>query len=203
MPLEKIDFRLLTGFLLAHLLLFFTFQDRDIFWYIFSASLLFLTIWTIWQEDVDDSISFSEYMGYGLISGFALFGLFYVGDMLFDILGLPFRDNISKLYSWFAPKQFWHYIALILIAAPGEELFWRGYVQKRLLKSISPLASIFVSSIMYASVHIYSNEFILVFAAFVSGLAWGLLYAWKRSMPLVIVSHLVFDLMLFVFLPLN
>ncbi|ALC91174.1 CAAX protease [Bacillus sp. FJAT-18017] len=203
MLLEKLDYPLLAGFILAHLLLFFTFQDKDIFWYIFSASLLFLTIWTIWQEDVDDQLSFGQYMALGIASGLLIYGLFYTGNLLFKMLGLPFEDNIAKLYNWFAPSKFWQYIALILIAAPGEELFWRGFVQKRLIRKMSPLASVLISSVMYASVNIYSNEFLLVLAALVSGIAWGLLYAWKRSMPLVIVSHLIFDLLLFVFMPLN
>ena len=39
-----IDIRLIGGLLLAHLLIYFTFQDKSIFWYIFSASYLGLLI---------------------------------------------------------------------------------------------------------------------------------------------------------------
>ena len=38
-------------------------------------------------------------------------------------------------------------------------------------------------------------------AAIVAGLIWGALYEWKKSLPLVIVSHLVFVLLLFLILP--
>ncbi|WP_059173726.1 CPBP family intramembrane glutamic endopeptidase [Bacillus sp. FJAT-27445] len=203
MLLEKIDFRLIGGFLLAHLLLYFTFQDKNIFWYIFPASLLVLTIWTILLEDVDDRISFIRYITTGIISGLLLYGLFFLGNSLIHFFKIPLGDNIAKLYKWFSPGQFWQYIALVLIAVPGEELFWRGFIQKRILRHHRASWSIFLSAAMYASVHIYSAEFILVFAAFVSGLVWGLLFAWKRSIPLVIVSHLVFNLLLFILAPFN
>jgi membrane protease YdiL (CAAX protease family) len=89
------------------------------------------------------------------------------------------------------------------VAAPGEELFWRGFVQKRLLHYFGPYMSIFIGALLYASVHIYSGTLILMLAAFFSGLMWGALYLWKRSMPLVIVSHIVFDIMIFIILPLK
>ncbi|RDU38385.1 CPBP family intramembrane metalloprotease [Neobacillus piezotolerans] len=199
---EKIDYRLIGGFLLAHILLYFTFQDKNIFWYIFPASLLVLTIWTILHEDVDDRISFIRYISAGILSGLLLYGLFHLGNSLIHLFHLPLGDNIGRLYKWFAPEQFWQYIALVLIAVPGEELFWRGFIQKRILKRFPSFWSIVISAAMYASVHLYSSEMILVFAAFVSGIVWGLLFAWKRSIPLVIVSHLVFDLLLFILAPL-
>lgn len=199
---EKLDFRLIGGFLLAHLLLYFTFQDKNIFWYILPACLLVLTIWTILLEDVDDRISFIRYITAGILSGLLLYALFYFGNAMIHFFNLPLADNIGRLYKWFAPSQFWQYIALVLIAVPGEELFWRGFIQKRILKRLPAVWSIIISAAMYASVHIYSTEMILVFAAFVSGIIWGLLFAWKRSIPLVIVSHLVFDLLLFVLAPL-
>ncbi|MEH7748308.1 CPBP family glutamic-type intramembrane protease, partial [Neobacillus drentensis] len=62
---------------------------------------------------------------------------------------------------------------------------------------------ILAASILYASVNIYAGSFLLVLAAFISGLAWGYLYLWKKSMPLVIVSHIIFDLMMFIILPLH
>jgi len=200
---KNFDYRLLGGFLLAHFLLFFSFQDRHIFWYIFPASLLVLTIWTILQEEVDDRVSFIKYMTAGILSGFLLFGLFYFGRYMINLFHLPLTESISKLYKWFSPREFWQYIALVLIAVPGEELFWRGFVQKRILRHAAVLPSAVISAAMYASVHIYSFQPVLVFAAFVSGLVWGMLYAWKRSLPLVIVSHLVFDLMIFIIVPLN
>ncbi|MBN8199360.1 CPBP family intramembrane glutamic endopeptidase [Bacillus sp. NTK034] len=195
------DVRFIGGILLAHLLMYFTFQDKSIFWYIFSASLLLLISYSIIMEEVEDKATFGTFITYGVLSGFLLYGLFWAGYSLFEILNLPFVNQVEKLYGRFSPSFIWHYIALILIIVPGEEVFWRGFVQKRLMKFTTVKLSIILSSLLYSSVHFYSGYWMLAFAALIAGLFWGWLYAWKRSLPLVIVSHLVFDLLIFVLLP--
>ncbi|UYZ23404.1 CPBP family intramembrane glutamic endopeptidase [Mesobacillus jeotgali] len=197
------DRRLIIGVLIAHLLMFFTFEDKNVFWYIFTASMLVLISYSIIHEEIEDNTSTLSYLTLGIASGLGLFGLFWLGSFLIELLNLPFANQITRLYSRFSPDLIWHYLVLVLILAPGEEIFWRGFIQKRLSKYINVKMSIILSVILYASVHFYSGEFILVLAAIIAGLAWSILYAWKRSMPLVIVSHIVFDLLLFVFLPLN
>ncbi len=201
MKWRTVDFRLIIGLIIAHVLLFFSFSDKSIFWYIFAASCLLLITFTMFQEDVDDEAPFFTYIFYGTFSGLILYGLFWAAHAGFLFLHLPIENSVKRLYHWYAPSEFWEYLALVLAAAPGEELFWRGFVQKRLLKYLSPFVSILTGSALYALVHIYSHELTLVFAAFFSGLAWGALYYWKKSMPLVIVSHLIFDVMLFIILP--
>ncbi len=196
-----LDMRLIFGCILAHALIYFSFQDKTIFWYIFSGSVLVLIAFSMFQGEVEDEASFIQYIFLGAITGFLLYFVFWLGFQTIQILNLPFEQAIKKLYRNYAPHAFWHYIALVLIAAPGEELFWRGFIQKSLLKYFKPVWSILLAALLYASVHIYSGSFLLVFAAFLSGNVWGLLYYWKKSMPLVIVSHIIFDLMIFIILP--
>jgi uncharacterized protein len=197
------DRRLILGILIAHLLLFFTFEDKSVFWYIFTASMLVLISYSIIHEEIEDNAPTFSYLSLGIASGLGLFGLFWIGSSLFDLLNIPISGQISRLYNRFSPDIFWHYLVLVLIIAPGEEIFWRGFIQKRLNKHFGMKLSIGISVFLYASVHLYSGEFILVLAAIIAGLAWSILYTWKRSLPLVIVSHIVFDLLLFVFLPLR
>ncbi|MDE3838324.1 CPBP family intramembrane metalloprotease [Bacillus methanolicus] len=195
------DLTLIIGIILAHLLLFFTFEDKSVFWYMLTASMLLLISYAIVKEKVDDQASFINYLSYGIGSGLVLFAVFLAGNGLIDGLHLPFKNDISKLYHRYSPSEIWHYIVLILVIIPGEEIFWRGFVQKRISKHVNRTLSIVIAALLYASVNIYSEFMILPFAAFISGIFWGCLYAWKKSIPLVIVSHLVFDLFLFVFMP--
>ncbi|MEH7076098.1 CPBP family intramembrane glutamic endopeptidase [Neobacillus drentensis] len=197
------DPRILIGLALAHVLLFFSFHDKTIFWYIFSGSVLILIAYAMLQEEVDDEVSFFQYIVSGTLGGLLLYFIFWLGIQGFRLLHLPIETSLNNLYKWFAPSLFWQYLALILVAAPGEELFWRGFIQKRLGKKFKPSLSVLTASILYASVHIYSGSFLLILAALLSGLAWGTLYLWKKSMPLVIVSHIIFDLMMFIILPLH
>ncbi|MFK9092222.1 CPBP family intramembrane glutamic endopeptidase [Bacillus salipaludis] len=196
-----LNIRLIASLIIAHALVFFSFHDKTIFWYIFTGSVLVLIAFAMFQGDVDDEASFIQYIFLGVLNGLLLYFVFWLGFQAIQVLHLPFENAIKKLYRWYAPHVFWQYIALVLVAAPGEELFWRGFIQKTLLKHLSPIRSILSTSLLYASVHIYSGSFLLVFAAFFSGFVWGFLYFWKKSMPLVIVSHIIFDIMIFIFLP--
>ena len=197
------DRRLLLGYAAAHLLMFITFQDKSIFWYMFSASMLLLISFSLLNEEIDHYAPARNYWFWGIASGLAIYTIFWIGSTLIDILNLPLASQITKLYKQFAPENFWQFAVLIFILAPGEEIFWRGFVQKRLLRSQSLRTATILGAILYASVHFYSGQVSLVLAALVGGLAWGALYAWKRSLPLVIISHIVFDLLLFWFLPLR
>ncbi|TKC18467.1 CPBP family intramembrane metalloprotease [Robertmurraya kyonggiensis] len=202
-PTWGTDKRLILGFVLSHLLLFLTFHDSSIFWYIFTASMLFLISYSIFHEAIEDKASFITKLTLGVLSGVALFALFFIGSWLIQTLNLPFANEITKLYKRLSPTMLWHYIVLLLVIIPGEEIFWRGFIQKRIQKGASTVTAVVVSSVLYTSAHFYSGSVMLPFAALVSGLFWGFLYAWKKSLPLVIVSHLVFDLFLFIIYPLN
>jgi len=201
MKKHLLDYRFIIGVIIAHLLLFFSFQERTIFWYIFTGSILVLISYSMFQDDVEDNISFIAYLFWGAVSGALLYVIFWLGFHALDSLIPSFDKSVAKLYKRYAPSLFWQYIALIIVAAPGEELFWRGFIQKRLLAALPPFISIGIGALLYASVHLYSGSFFLVLAALISGLVWGWLYYWKKSMPLVIVSHIVFDLLIFIILP--
>lgn len=198
-----IDTSTIIGFFFAHILLFLTFQEKAVFWYLFTASITFLITFAIMKEEMDDELPFKQYITYGILTGILLFALFWVGNSLFHLLNIPISGAVTKLYKFFSPTMIWHYIVLLLIIIPGEEIFWRGFIQKRLLRLTKPSHSILISTVMYASVHVYSGSWLLLLAAIVAGLFWSTLYVWKRSIPLVVVSHLIFDLFLLVLIPLN
>ncbi|MDQ0270684.1 CPBP family intramembrane glutamic endopeptidase [Cytobacillus purgationiresistens] len=196
------DIRLIVGFLIAHVLMYFTFMDRSIFWYMFTATMLCLISYSILNEEIDDEQTFGTYFIYGVFSGLLLYVIFWTGYAIIDILNLPFLNSISSLYGRYAPSNIWQYIVLLFILVPGEEIFWRGFIQKRVMKYTTVTTAVFISSLLYASVNLYSGYWILAIAALVGGIFWGYLYAWKRSIPLLIVSHIVFDLVLFIIFPL-
>jgi uncharacterized protein len=196
-----IDYRIIIGLILAHLFMYITFQDKAIFWYMFTATMLILISYAILHEKIDDEASFIAYSVYGLLSGVILYALFWTGNALINVFHLPFDQEISRLYNRFSPNQIWHYIVLLLFIVPGEELFWRGFIQKRLSKYTGTTYSILIAAVLYASVQIYSGTFIHLIAALMAGIFWGALYTWKKSMPLIIISHLIFDLFLFILFP--
>ncbi|MFB6465700.1 lysostaphin resistance A-like protein [Cytobacillus sp. Hz8] len=195
------DLRLLLGLLIAHLLILLTFHTTVVFWYIFTASMLFLISYSTFRDEIDKKAPMYQVIIIGGLSGIILFFVFWLGNTLIHAMDIPLQSQIKSLYHHFSPTMAWHYIVLILVIIPGEEIFWRGFVQKRLSKYFHDWTAIILSTLLYTSVQFYSGSIILPLAALISGFIWAILYRWKKSIPLVIVSHLVFDLFLFVIFP--
>jgi membrane protease YdiL (CAAX protease family) len=93
-------------------------------------------------------------------------------------------------------------VALLLLIGPAEEIFWRGYVQRTLSQRWGANMGFIVATAIYTLVHIGSMNFMLIMAAMVCGIAWGLLY---RLMPgrftAIMLSHSLWDVAVFVLFP--
>ena len=97
-------------------------------------------------------------------------------------------------------------ILLLVLIGPAEELFWRGYVQRTLARILpgkrASDSAFLITTLVYALVHIWSFNFMLVMAALVAGAAWGLLYRiHPKALPALVVSHALWDALVFVILP--
>ena len=143
----------------------------------------------------------------GIILAFALWGVFWVGDKasawLFDFA----RPQVENVYSMKAGLPQWLIgLLLVFLIGPAEELFWRGYVQRtmtRLFGGKHPADLAFlVTAAIYALVHIWSFNFMLVMAALVAGVVWGFIYRLcPKALPALVVSHALWDVLVFIILP--
>lgn len=197
------DYKLIGGILLAYILIYVSFDNKGVFWYLYTATMLFLISISIISEKMADEASAPKYFIFGLLSGISLYIVFFTGDWLFSLLPGSLDKQINKIYSLFSFKWIWHYLVLFFIIIPGEEIFWRGFVQNKLMRYMNMKKAILVTASLNAAAFISSEFTVLIIAAFVSGIVWGGLYVWKRSMPLIIISHLIFDLLLLIIWPLG
>ncbi|RWR12434.1 CPBP family intramembrane metalloprotease [Siminovitchia fortis] len=197
-----VDLKLIGGIFFAFLLIYVTFDRKDVFWYLYTATLLFLISYTIVNEQLDDEVPAKDYIKHGLWSGISLYLLFFAGNRILSVLPGSLDSQVASLFNFFSFKFIWHYLVLIFIMIPGEEIFWRGFVLKRMTRLLSPAAAVIGAALLNGAGFFLSGYPILALAAFVSGLVWGTLYLWKRSIPLVIFSHLTFDLLLLMIFPL-
>ncbi|MGO4887006.1 CPBP family intramembrane glutamic endopeptidase [Anaerobacillus sp. MEB173] len=193
----------LHALILAHFLLWISFSWQPItFWLIFSLSLFLLILYSIKQESMDTEGSWVSSISFGIGTGVGIYLLFAFGKWLIVTLQIPLLDQLTELYALVKPIETWHYIVLFLIIVPGEELFWRGFILKRLAMAWEPIPAILFASVLYASAHIYAGSTLLLIAALVAGTIWGALYLWKKNITLCIISHFVFNLLLLVIFPL-
>lgn len=191
----------LFAILLAHLLLLLSFTKILPFWPMFTVALFILSALSIYKKRFNYKINGTS-IGFGILSGILLYFVFAIGKQILIAIGLPVTDDLQDLYAFVSPTQIWHYFVLILIIIPGEELFWRAYLQPSLSEK-SAWKGIFYATLLYASAHIYSGSTMLILAAIVGGLYWGVIYAWKKNIVINIISHFTFNLFLLVILPLN
>ena len=91
---------------------------------------------------------------------------------------LPVFLNVEQLRESMTPGQMVAFLLAIAIA-PGivEELFFRGYVQRRLLRRLRPLSAILLSSVLFAIAHLDPTHVIF---AFPIGLWLGFI-AWRTG----------------------
>ena len=139
----------------------------------------------------------------GISSAMALYIIFYLGNIISGYL-FPFKDSqVLSVYSNRSKGNLiWIGLLLFFIIGPGEEIYWRGFIQNTLAKKLGETKGYIISVLLYAGVHIITGNVMLVIAALVCGIFWGWIYKKERSLLPVIISHAIWDLTIFVIFPL-
>lgn len=138
----------------------------------------------------------------GLGSAGALYVIFQVGDRFARWLLPQGGAEIASIYDLrtLGPTPV---LAgrLALIIGPAEELFWRGLVQRRLMREYGPLVGTAAGTALYGGAHLVTGNVTLIGAATVAGAFWGGLYALGVRMGALIVSHAAWDVFTFLIAP--
>jgi membrane protease YdiL (CAAX protease family) len=143
-------------------------------------------------------------LGTGLVSAALLYGIFAAGNVLAPSVIGGAHGQIGGIYSLGAGSSLVAvFLLLLLITGPGEEIFWRGFLQDRLQTRLGRLPGYAVATFIYAGVHVFSGNAMLILAALVAGAWWGGFYAWKKDLLALIVSHSVWSAVVFAVLPIR
>ncbi len=140
----------------------------------------------------------------GLGSAVALWVVFWLGNQLVTLL-LPFAPRqVSSVYELRAEAPF-VVIALLLalVIGPGEEIYWRGLVQWGCAGRFGPRAGWLLGTAAYAGAHVVSLNLMVVVAALVAGAAWGWLYMRIGRLWPSLISHVLWDLAIFLLFPIH
>ncbi len=137
----------------------------------------------------------------GVLSAALLYCVFLLGNLAARAMFEFSQVEIAGVYELKRGTPLW-LVGLLLgvVIGPGEELFWRGYVQRKLVGRYR-LAGLAASVAAYTLVHLGSWNLMLILAALICGLFWALLYYWQKSIWLNVISHTLWDLAIFVFWP--
>ena len=126
--------------------------------------------------------------------------------LLYPLLArtLPFiATDTTQLYAASrAPSLVVASVAIVPVIF-GEELVWRGVVQASLVQRLGSWRGVALAAVVYALVHAPLGSPVLVAVAFFCGLAWGTLRATTASLVPTLVAHLLWDVLVLLWLPLD
>jgi len=175
------------------------------FWYMMTASGIILTaLALLWGKRHETfSPSWQWQILWGICIAVVLWGVFWTGDKVSQLLFDFARPQVDSIYSMKGTMSGTVIaLLLLLIIGPAEEIFWRGFVQRRLSGKYGRIGGFIIATTSYTLVHIWSFNPMLLVAAAACGIYWGLLYCLRpRMLPALIVSHALWDAAAFVVFP--
>lgn len=177
------------------------------FWPVMMGLTAMLAGWTLaldWRmlKPVFRFAGSSVLLGVG--SAVVLYGVFRLGYWISSAV-LPFAESqVNSIYAVRAGQNPWITAGLLFfIIAPAEEIFWRGYVLRRLSRQYGFVIGFAAAAALYMLVHIWSFNIMLLAAAGICGVFWGLLFFLTQNLWSCIISHCLWDIMIFVLFPIQ
>jgi membrane protease YdiL (CAAX protease family) len=192
---------------LAFVLWFVTFYlTWSTFWIKISFSAATLAIFSLWlQPHRVDQFRFNKSaIIIGLVSAGLLYFIFYLGKIISNA-ALPFaQGQIGAIYGKGTGTPTAVIVSLLFfITGPSEEIYWRGYLQKNLMTRYGNWQGWLLATIIYAGVHIWSFNFMLMGAAAVAGAFWGVMFWRFKNLAPVIISHSIWSTVIFAVFPMH
>lgn len=169
-----------------------------------ASGIILTTLALLWGKRHETfSPSWQWQLLWGVCIAVVLWGVFWTGDKVSQLLFDFARPQVNSIYSMKGTMSS-TVIALLLlfVIGPAEEIFWRGFVQRRLSSRYGRVTGFIIATTCYTLVHVWSFNPMLLMAAAVCGICWGLLYCLRPKMlPAIIVSHALWDVAAFVIFP--
>ena len=197
------------GVILAFILWYLMFVVKPIgnFWIMMVISTSLLSVISIFNYRNQLNIKNFNYKEIliGISSAVLLYIVFFAGKNLLDIFKIipNHQQNISNVYASKGMLPSWTIAAFLFFPVGfGEEIFWRGYLQRLMSEKYGNTKSFLLTTFFYTAIHIPTLNPVLILAAFLVGIFWGLMFIWRNNNIVApMISHMVWDPVIFIILP--
>jgi uncharacterized protein len=194
---------------LAFVLWFVMFVLKPLnFWIMmaFSTSVLYSISILYYRKQLNREFFKINEIIIGISSAVVLYFIFWFGKFILDKYGIipNHNQNISSVYA--NKEAFPGWLVALLLFFPigfGEEMFWRGYIQRFLADKYNKWLGLLITVFFYTAVHISTLNPVLLLASFIVGVYWGLIFLWRGNIVAVVISHMLWDPFIFVIFPIN
>lgn len=179
------------------------------FWWWMSTNLVMVIGLSLWLDrsfstllKADFSTDFGKKAIWGIFSAVILYLVFFIGNylsrLLFDFAG----EGIAGVYRFKGDANSIRIaILMLVIIGPGEEIFWRGFLQRHLQNIFGDWYGFLAGVVLYTGVHVFTGNLMLILAALFAGLFWGWMYMKYRSVLMNSISHTIWDITVFILVP--
>jgi hypothetical protein len=145
-------------------------------------------------------------IGLGVATAAALYAVFYCGNLWVTSLhplGIG-ATNESSIYSLIASPSNPLFLQVWVLAfdAVGYESFFRGVLQTR-LEPRTGVGSVFLVASLDALLHVVTLNPLWVVTTFIADSVWGLTYYYSKDLSSSLTSHFVWDIVIFILLPIR
>ncbi|MDP9343749.1 MAG: CPBP family intramembrane metalloprotease [Actinomycetota bacterium] len=176
---------------------------RARFWQRMTATGLSLgTVALLAEPELRDTRIRARDVGLGVAAAAGLYAIFQVGDRFARRLMPKGADEIDQVYELRSLRPAGELAGrLALVIGPAEELFWRGLIQRRLAERLGRWRGAAAAAAAYGGAHVVTGNLTLTGAAGTAGAYWSALAAAGMPMAALVVSHVVWDLWIFLVAP--
>lgn len=102
---------------------------------------------------------------------------------------------LHATFDRFATRGVLPALALGLLVAPAEELFWRGVVQERLVARLGRVRGVLAATSLAVALALATGEPFLALATAPTYAAWGALAAWRGRLFPSVLSHSIWSVL--------
>jgi len=201
---DRLFGRALTGLALAGALWPFVFRSRwSTFWTRMTLGAGFLALYALRaRPELRHERPAVKDLARGGVSAAGLYVIFQLGDRMASRIMPAGEEEIASIYRLrTAASRPVIATLLVTVIGPGEEFFWRGLVQHAFMRRFGDTRGTLAASAAYGAVHLASGNLTLSGAAATAGVYWGAEYALRRRLGPLLVSHVLWDLWIFLVAP--
>ncbi|MFL5797464.1 MAG: CPBP family intramembrane glutamic endopeptidase [Actinomycetota bacterium] len=138
----------------------------------------------------------------GLTAAAGLYAVFRIGDRMARRIMPSGAEEIDDVYALRSLRPRNEIAArLALVIGPAEELFWRGFVLRRLQHRLGRWRGAAAAAFVYGGAHVVTGNATLVGAATTAGAYWSALASAGMPMGALVVSHVAWDVWIFLLQP--
>lgn len=173
------------------------------FWVKIGFSVIAVSLYSLLCQRPKISFRLHSFV-YGFLSAATLYLIFFLGNKLALQIVPGAKTQVGAIYYLGAGvNKALVFLLLLFITGPGEEIFWRGFLQGHLMATQGKFSGYLMTTLLYAGVHVFSWNLMLILAALAAGSFWGLLYLWKRDLLTQIISHSLWSAVIFAVAPIR